>query len=353
MLPIRFQVKKSSLPACCSGGKVWLLHALFWIISIFSKTLALNAFLPLESAFWRTLGNELFIISLFYSNFFLVDSYLEKGKTRSFFMLAVLSLVLFSFFRYQFNQIFPEAKIFSQGISEAQRLKVQVVGSNFVYLILSTFYQLIYNRFRNEQRVQAIINEQNEAQLQFLKAQINPHFLFNTLNNIYSLAVIRSEKTSGMVLKLSELLRYVIYEGQAEKVSVPQEVTYIQKYIELFQMRNEEPRSITFSDEGASGDHQMEPMILIPLVENCLKHCDFETNEDAFVRIELEIAESELRFTTVNTRDESNKQKDRTGGVGLENIRKRLLLKYPGKHNLHIENEEKDPIFRVELRIDL
>jgi two-component system, LytTR family, sensor kinase len=152
-----------------------------------------------------------------------------------------------------------------------------------------------------------------------------------------------------MVLRLSNLLRYVIYDGKAEQVEVKREVEQIREYIELFQMRNEMPVDISFHATGNLDGRRLEPMILIPIVENCLKHCDFDTNEKAFARIELKADGDGLSFRTVNTRNEREVQKDMVGGVGLENIQKRLELKYPGRYRFSVKNLP--DLFEVELNI--
>ena len=128
------------------------------------------------------------------------------------------------------------------------------------WLVVSAFYAFVIIRNENERKHLALINAQNVAHLKFLRAQINPHFLFNTLHNIYSLAIVKSDKTADMVLRLSNLLRYVTYDGQSEKVQLEQEVVHIQEYIHLYQMKSEEPLNIQFSVKGAIKDRTIEPM---------------------------------------------------------------------------------------------
>jgi two-component system LytT family sensor kinase len=226
------------------------------------------------------------------------------------------------------------------------------IATGYGIVMLSTIYQVLINRYAAERKALAIINRQTETELQFLRAQINPHFLFNTLNNIYSLAVVRSPKTAGMVLKLSQLLRYAVYERQGDLVPLEKEVEHIRYFMELFQMRNEEPQDIEFSTAGELTGVQIEPMILIPMVENCFKHCDFETNPKAFVKMQLAVQNGLLTFNTTNTKNNADQQKDRAGGVGLENIRRRLTLQHPDDFQLKIQDEPGE--FRVffSLKVD-
>ena len=153
-----------------------------------------------------------------------------------------------------------------------------------------------------------------------------------------------------MLLKLSDLLRYVIYESQKKVVGLQKEVQHIHNFIALFQMRNERPVDIEFTVTGDLSNCHIEPMILIPIVENCFKHADFELNPNAFARIQLDIGTNGLVFSTQNTFDRQNKQKDDTGGVGLENIRRRLALRYADAHRFDVA--ARDSLFEVTLSIE-
>jgi LytS/YehU family sensor histidine kinase len=166
---------------------------------------------------------------------------------------------------------------------------------------------------------------------------MNPHFLFNTLNNIYSLALVRSEKTAPLVLRLSDLLRYVIYDAQQEKVALAKEVAMLEEYIELNELQYEMPKDITFNYQLPRNGCLIEPLLLIPLAENCFKHSDLAENEKGFVHLELLVSEDRIIFNADNSFNPLQHQKDEQGGVGLENIRRRLALQYPDRHELKIE----------------
>ncbi|MBK8704285.1 MAG: sensor histidine kinase [Saprospiraceae bacterium] len=250
------------------------------------------------------------------------------------------------------NLSFPDIALMSgalPAVNERLLLRFGALATNVGVWILSTLYQVIRNRDENELRNLAVISRQQEAQLQALRAQINPHFLFNTLNNIYSLAVVKSDKTAEMVLKLSNLLRYVTYEEVGQPVALGREIEHIRQYIDLFQLRSETPLDVTFEVTGDDTTVKVEPMILIPMVENCFKHCDFDTNPGAFVRIQLEINPQAINFKTYNTKNDTDRQKDEVGGVGLDNIRQRLELLYSGRYDLAILNT--DTTFEVKLSL--
>lgn len=327
--------------------KIWA-HLGVWLCFLLVYGLIFSRFYPLHLNLLRGLANVLPMAVVFYGNLYLVDRFLERKRYLAFALANLALLVMIVELRVRLNLYFPEIgpESFIRG-SEGESWRIGAVLTSFSVLAASTFYQVLANRYENEQRNLAIIKEQQEAQLQFLRAQINPHFLFNTLNNIYSLAVARSDKTPDMVLRLSNLLRYVVYDGREEQVGLEREARQIREYIELLQMSHEEPLDISFQTEGKLEGIRVEPMILIPIVENCFKHCDFDTNEGACVRINLKAEGNRLHFSTLNSKDARQQQKDKQGGVGLGNIEKRLRLKYPGCFRLNIEEKEK--VFSLEL----
>ena len=328
------------------------LHAGFWLLYIILFTALLSNFMSFNFALLRiSLNGFLFAFAFYFNALILVNSLLENKKYVSFFFGAFFLIFITGIFRYILLKIFTDTSLNIVMPQKAGRLLFVALLTMFIVILISTFYQLLQNRIRKEKINREIINRQNEAQLQFLKAQINPHFLFNTLNNIYALAVTKSEKTPEMILKLSEMLRYVIYDSREKKVQLTKEIEHISKFIELFQMKSETPQNITFQEEGKSGGLLIEPMILIPFVENCFKHTDFETNENAFIKIILAVGNKSVKFITLNSKDESDRQKDKTGGVGLENIRRRLELNYKNKYDLSIQNKKQ--IFEVNLSMEL
>lgn len=329
-----------------------IIHSGFWILFTGLFALLLSNFIPPWLALARVSTNVFFMAFVFYFNaLILVNLVLENKMTWYFLLAAFVLLLISSIVRFYVLQYFSSL---SQNVvfpAKPVRLAFVILITNAIVIIISTFYQLLRNRTRRERRKQEIINRQNEAQIQFLKAQINPHFLFNTLNNIYALAVTRSENTPEMILKLSDLLRYVIYKGRQERVFLITELEHLRKFIDLFRMKSEDPMNISFQVEGNPGNLAIEPMVLIPIVENCFKHADFDTNPEAYIKIMAMIHGNMLKFITLNTKDEADTQKDRTGGVGIENIRKRLELNYKGMYELSIQNKKQ--IFEVNLSIIL
>ncbi|WP_419702014.1 sensor histidine kinase [Mucilaginibacter sp. NFX135] len=195
--------------------------------------------------------------------------------------------------------------------------------------------------------------QRKENELRHLKAQLNPHFLFNTLNNLYGLSVAESKKLPGLMLKLSELLRYSLYDTNQNYVAVQKELDYISNYIELERIRLSDKADIKLDIIGDFTDQYIAPLLLIIFVENCFKHFSAAKGQQAFVHIFFKIRENRLHFHVKNSIDENyilvqNKSK---GGLGLGNVKQRLDLIYPQQYTLKTAKE--NAYYEVNLEIDL
>jgi two-component system, LytTR family, sensor kinase len=192
----------------------------------------------------------------------------------------------------------------------------------------------IEHSFKSEQVNRKLKEEVVKAELSFLKSQINPHFLYNTLNYVYSLAIPVSDQLANAVLRLSDLMRYTLNDSPDGKVSLEKEVEYLESYIALFKMRFEPKFYVDFTTEGIA-NQKIASLILIPFVENALKH-GLVNDEAQPVRIKLKVQNKRLSFEVSNKI--SHAQKDHSSGVGMVNIHRRLDLIYPEKHELLISN---------------
>jgi len=195
--------------------------------------------------------------------------------------------------------------------------------------------------------------QEKEAQLKLLKAQLNPHFLFNTLNNLYGLSVVKSDKLPDLMLKLSDLLRYSLYDTKEKVVSLEKEIQYIENYVSLEKIRLEDQTEIQFITSGDFTHQKIAPMLLIVFVENAFKHLGVSKNNKNSVVITVLVSEETLTFTCTNTVDKTKTKNLESGksGIGLQNAKKRLDLLYSNKHQLEIiEKEEK---YTVNLLLNL
>ena len=329
------QTMLSQIPIFAGRARV-ITHLSGWLLLAFMFFYFLSGVRSMEEAFGRTGVNLSFMLAIFYGNTrFLVNRYLEIGRRSQYLAIVVLVLLGSAFLRSWIEVYWFGGSVFrmyTQGEDGAWRLFWGYFISFFLLWVFSTLYQLVENRHALAiQHLELGVRHQ-EAQLNYLKAQINPHFLFNTLHNIYAAASLQHPKTAEMVLRLSDLLRYVTYEAQAAQVPLEKELAQIYAYLDLFQLKSESPLPLKVEVLGVLQAWQIEPLLLLPLVENALKHGDLEMNSNAFLQISLHLSPEQLNFSVENSFDPSNAQKDAVGGVGLENVRHRLALHYASRH---------------------
>lgn len=225
-------------------------------------------------------------------------------------------------------------------------------GNISVFLLIfvfSTGIKVINQWLRSEQRAKEIASDKLQAELSSLKAQINPHFLFNTLNNIYSLASTQDERTAPSVMKLSSIMRYVLTEASHDLVPLEKEIQFTTNFIELQKMRLTERTTIDFAVQGDPTGRSIAPLLLLPFVENAFKY-GVSTRESSAIRILLEIKEDSLYFRVNNHKhiNTSLKVSDNTG-IGINNSRRRLDLLYADRYTLTIDDE--GGVFTVHLKI--
>ena len=191
-----------------------------------------------------------------------------------------------------------------------------------------------------------------ESELQFLKSQINPHFLFNNLNNLYSYALENNPKTPEIILELSGVLRYMLYDCQEEFVPLLKEIEQVENFIQLNEMQIEERGKVTFVKKGVSSLYQIAPLILIVFIENAFKHSTASQSGGIVIDVDLNVTDdAKLDFTCTNSYEELSNNESLSKGIGLQNVKKRLDLIYPNKHILEIDN--KAGRFTVHLTLDL
>ncbi len=198
------------------------------------------------------------------------------------------------------------------------------------YVLLLTFALLWLIK-----QIQSIIklkNEKTKTELLHLKSQVNPHFFFNMLNNLYGLVGTDTKKAQDLILKLSDLMRYSIYEGQKENVTLAEEVKYLKNFIELHKMRYQKKIEVIFNLQIEDGESKVMPLLFIILLENAFKHGVENLRENAYVHIDMITDGNEIKFVVENNFD--NSKLIEQSGIGLNNLKRRLELEYPNKHSL-------------------
>lgn len=222
------------------------------------------------------------------------------------------------------------------------------------YLLVSTgaAVKLLMDYARAQRRIGEMAKEKAEAELNFLRSQINPHFVFNTLNAIYFQIQKDNKEAREMVLRFSDIMRYQLYDCNTDKIDIEKEMAYLHDYVQLQKKRRDENYEVNWEQKGQVKGFRVSPLLLIPLVENAFKHISHHNDQKNLVRIETERLNGEFVFKVENTKESGVVNTERpSGGIGLGNVKRRLELLYPGQYQLNISNEEN--WFRVELRLNV
>ncbi len=225
------------------------------------------------------------------------------------------------------------------------------LGYTIIIVVIGAMGRFTFDWFRHMQIQSELKNQNLNSELALLKSQLNPHFLFNTLNNIHTLVYKKSDNADKAVLKLSHLMRYVLYESNEDKVPLTKEIEYLNNYIELEKLRMSTPEQVEFTIKGSYNSENIAPMILVPFIENAFKHSNKNKN-DNFIRILLSVKDDKLLFSCSNTLNDIDDNKNGTGGIGLKNVQRRLELLYPKKYNLEIHQTEHTYTIQLNLNLD-
>lgn len=332
----------------------WLWHIGFWMFYVVMRIRPYyNTVLYYDDLFLKyMLIAELLFFATIYTTTFFFNLFIQKKKFVLFFCIGFLVWIVFVFcdvlLKKQILYSVPEIvnyKIFDMFLDSFSYYII------FYFLIILLKYfklNFIYQYHQNH-----LIQQQMFFELENLKAQISPHFLFNTMNNFYGLAVEKSSKLPNLMIRLSNLLRYSLYETKNEKVALENEVNYIENYIELEKIRLEENLQIEFTcNKNNFNSFQIAPLLLITFVENAFKHA--KNTHDNFIIIEifLEVNQEGLLTFKIknNYNSKTNLNLEFKKGIGLENVKKRLEVIYPN-HLLKIKND--DSLFYVEIILNL
>lgn len=220
----------------------------------------------------------------------------------------------------------------------------------FGSLFVSTIYGY-YLKERNSRRREMDLTHQSiELEMKFLKSQINPHFLFNALNNIYALSIVKSERTPDMILKLSDMLRFTLYDSENPRVKLRRELEYMTNYIEFQKLKTDTELNIQLDTGGVNDEFMLEPMLLIPFIENSFKHGNIENAKKGYLHVEVRTMGPTLIFSARNSMPSIAKNKDQVGGIGVENVRRRLNMLYPGRYEMRVSSSPSE--YAVYLQID-
>lgn len=326
---------------------ILIAHLLFWISLAAILYFYVKGLMPQQQVLGSVLVNVVFLVFTFYMTRLLVNLFLEKGRYFYFVAVSGLGLLVLFVSRLYLEAISVGADLHGIPTMVFRQENAPFPGGGIVAVFMvAVMFQLIINRFRNERELQKKLQSETETKLVYLKSQINPHMLFNMLNNIYSLEVAGSPKAQEMVLGLSEMLRYSLYTTEDGTTMLEDEIAQIKKYIHLMQLKNERPLNVSLEVKGKVHGKKILPMILLPLIENCFKHSDVEVSERGFIQVEMEIDQNIRFFSRNSIRPISVGSSIASTKTGLENLRKRLEIAHP---KATLKTMENDGVFELEL----
>lgn len=330
-------------------------HSLVWILLLIipyiSTDQVFNALDPSSDAKYLLLCVSLstVLLTIFYFNyFFLIPKFLLTQKYwlySLFLLLAIAAVLLLSGSLFIFSDFSPEILAKTNPIVE-KIIPVVIINAISLWLlsIISSILWTVYSRLKQTE------TEKLNAQIASLKSQINPHFLFNTLNNIYATAIDTSPKVADMIDKLSEMMRYAMKDTQQDFVWLEDEINYIDNFIELQKLRLDRSVKVNYHSPENIPPVQIAPMLLIPFIENAFKH-GVNSEQKSHIEIELSVNKTELELRVTNNKVTVQRDISEASGLGIENTKHRLNLIYPSKHLLVINDNEKK--FSVSLHLDL
>ncbi|MCP4442646.1 MAG: GHKL domain-containing protein [Aureispira sp.] len=351
-------------------------HLIFWLVFASIPFYANASVFGWAMGLIRTLPPFLFVMGLAYLNIFVIVPKLfrfNRAKKLSlsplliYFPIIVLAGTIVYGFLFYINHWSETQIILNFGFYKTDGT-VLAESTNFKHLPIlftasvvtlmlfaSSLYALAFEFLYRERKEAALQKESLQNELKFLRAQINPHFLFNAMNNLYAIVQLRPQEAGDFVLKLSDMLRYVTYECKEEKVSLSKEIEYLQNYVFFQQQRDLDFKNITLEiDVDNARNLEIGPMLLIPFIENCFKHSYTEDVENRWINIKLEATAEKLLFQTQNNippeGGDTVDAQDQYMGIGAANIQRRLELLYPDQYHLNIQTNNNT--YSVELQIN-
>ena len=332
-----------------------IIHLVFWLLLAYLTLVEFDttggeAFKWVKLDLFIKTGSIVFILTFYLNYFFLLPFAFRPLKWQKILTAILCSYIFYIICRYIIEQIitfhlygeqnyFGDFSIHHYILDNFYFGSFPIISSSFLWIIIFTIRLLQYNKL--------IIEEQKNTEIKFLKAQINPHFIFNTLNNIYSMVYFKSDKSLAAIEKLSHIMRFTTYESQKEKIKLEEEINYIKAYIELEQLRHNEEYTVKLELPNEISTVEIPPYILSPFVENALKHGEASVQNP--IEISLTRTKNELHFIVKNKI--SNNKKDKLGGIGLENLRKRLEIYYPNIHKLVLTEDQSFFIANLQLQL--
>ncbi len=326
-----------------------LTHILFWLfVLVLAPITAQENLQGTQEAFiYRLVALPMKMIATYFVVYYLIPQFLHTKKYLLFLIYFILSSVLFTVI-YRFNNVHIAETLVGVNAPKESLLEIiyEIENTFFGYIGRLYYYSVIFfiikafkDRAIKKRKIEELEKEKIQAELNFLKAQIHPHFLFNTLNNLYALTLDKSDDAPEVVAKLSEMLDYMLYQCREPKVMISKEIDLLQHYIDLEKLRYGDRLELDFAHTIDASQTFIAPLILISIVENAFKHGVSGAMKTSIVQITLQVKEGVLNFKVFNTKNQIE-QKDEMNykqGIGVKNIQRQLELIYPNQYEWKVE----------------
>lgn len=338
-------------------NRVLLLHISFWCVYLSFFVYQIASYrkreIDISEVIMHATMNGVFNMMVAYMNYFIfLPRFLEKKKVGQYLLEFSIPFIILMFLRVHLQRYVVDGYTHQVHFFYTTTFIVQAAATSLFIVIFVAMLRFAKEWFEFEAKKKEVENEKLQAELNFLKAQINPHFLFNTLNNLYYLAYSQSPNTTEVIAKLSQMMRYMIYDTNHLKVLLSKEIEYMQNYISLERLRLSNQIPIDFTIQGNVHDIRITPLIFITFLENAFKHGVSGNDTEAWVKASIVVNGNTCTYKVENSKHNAVKT-DATGksGIGLQNVERRLALSYPDRHTLAIE--ETPERYSVELKLVL
>jgi len=290
------------------------------------------------------------IVMVYITNSLLIPSFLYKKRYGLFVLLFLLMILISSVTKmYIVGSLTHGPTIFTLSGDLKGRIYDNVIP-HFFLVIAGASFKLMFDQINLQKKMAELAKDKAEAELNFLKSQINPHFLFNSLNSVYFLIDKNNPDARQALHTFSDMLRYQLYEANGEKIPIEKEIGYLQDYVHLQQLRKDENYKVQFNCSQEVKNFSIEPLLLIPFVENAFKHISHNAKGNNFVKLDMTRSNGYFEFVAENSCEKGGYATEH-GGIGMNNVKRRLELLYPGTHQLKIEDNENT--FKINLKLKI